>query len=59
LPCRPTLVIAEESKSWLKPDCWDDYYDGVNVVHADGGHFSVVAEPYCSIWIKELNRYEI
>ncbi len=58
LPHRPTLVIAEESRSWLKPDCWDDYYDGVNVVHADGGHFSVVAEPYCSTWIKELDRYE-
>ncbi|TRW90218.1 non-ribosomal peptide synthetase [Candidatus Methylobacter oryzae] len=54
LPCRPTLVIAEESRSWLKPDCWDDYYDGVNVVHAGGGHFSIVAEPYCSAWIKEI-----
>ncbi len=54
LPHRPTLIIAEESKSWLKPDCWDDYYDDVRVVHAGGGHFSVVAEPYCSQWLKEL-----
>jgi len=52
LPQRPTLVIAEESKNWLKPDCWDDYYDEVKVVYAGGGHFSVVAEPYCSEWMK-------
>jgi amino acid adenylation domain-containing protein len=54
LPHRATLIIAEESGSWLKPDCWDDYYDDVRVVHAGGGHFSVVAEPYCSQWLKEL-----
>ena len=54
LPHRPTLVIAEESKSWLKPNCWDDYYDDVRVVYAGGGHFSVVTEPYCSKWMKEL-----
>ncbi|MFZ2312022.1 MAG: amino acid adenylation domain-containing protein, partial [Methylobacter sp.] len=54
LPHRPTLIIAEESKSWLKPNCWDDYYDDVRVVYAGGGHFSVVTEPYCSKWMKEL-----
>ncbi|WP_196806537.1 non-ribosomal peptide synthetase [Methylobacter luteus] len=54
LPYRPTLIIAEESGSWLRPGCWDDYYDDVRVVHAGGGHFSVVAEPYCSQWLKEL-----
>jgi len=54
LPHRPTLVIAEESAGWLRPDCWDDYYDGVKVIHAGGGHYSVVAEPYCSKWLNEL-----
>lgn len=54
LPLRPTLVIAEESKDWLKPDCWDDYYDEIRVIQADGGHHSVVAEPNCSKWMEAL-----
>jgi thioesterase domain-containing protein len=54
LPYRPTLVIAEESRNWLKSDCWSDYFDDVKVIYADGGHFSVVAEPYCSKWMQEL-----
>ncbi len=54
LPYQPTLVIAEESQHWLKPDCWNDYYAAVQVVYSRGGHFSVVAEPYCSTWIHEL-----
>lgn len=56
LPYRPTLVIAEHSKEWLKPNSWNIYYDEVNVVHADGGHYSVVSEPYCSQWISALKN---
>jgi amino acid adenylation domain-containing protein len=54
LPYRPTLVIAEESQGWLKPNCWDDYYDSVRVVHARGAHMSVITEPYCSEWVNRL-----
>lgn len=54
LPCRPTLVIAEESKGWLKPDSWNDYYDEVRVIQSRGGHYTVVGEPYCSEWINAL-----
>jgi|GEM_PF-865664 len=54
LPHRPTLIIAEESERWLEPDCWNAYYDEVRIIHAGGGHYSVVAEPYCSKWLKEL-----
>jgi amino acid adenylation domain-containing protein len=54
LPHRATLVIAEESRGWLEPGCWDEYYDEVRVVHAGGGHYSVVAEPYCGQWLKDL-----
>ncbi|MDD1622737.1 MAG: amino acid adenylation domain-containing protein [Methylococcaceae bacterium] len=56
LPYRPTLVIAEESRCWLKTDCWADYYDEVRVVHAGGEHYSVVTEPYCANWMKELKH---
>ena len=54
LPFRSTLIIANESEHWLKPDCWDDYYEKVRVIKADGGHFSMISEPYCSQWIQAL-----
>ena len=54
LPHRATLIIAEESKNWLKPNSWDDYYADVRIVHADGGHFSIVTEASCSKWLKQL-----
>lgn len=54
LPYCPTLIIAEESQDWLKPNCWDNYYDDIRVVYAGGGHHSVVTEPYCSQWMSKV-----
>ncbi len=54
LPHQATLVIAKESINWLRPDCWDDYYNDVRIIHAGGGHHSVVTEPYCSKWMNDL-----
>ncbi|WFP48558.1 amino acid adenylation domain-containing protein [Methylomonas sp. EFPC3] len=55
LPYRVTLVIAEGSKGWLAANEWDDYFQAVNVIKAKGEHFTVVKQPYCAAWLRELN----
>lgn len=51
---KAVLVVAAESKGWLKPDSWDAYFDEVKVLEAEGGHYSLVAEPYCAEWLRTL-----
>ncbi|MEQ1639059.1 MAG: ATP-binding cassette domain-containing protein, partial [Methylococcales bacterium] len=55
LPYSMTLVIAEDSKRWLKANCWDAYFSNVRVIFAKGEHFSIVKKPDCLAWLQELS----
>ncbi|WGS87069.1 non-ribosomal peptide synthetase [Methylomonas sp. UP202] len=55
LPYSVTLVIADGSKGWLAANEWDDYYQTVNVIKAKGEHFTVVKQPFCAAWLRELS----
>ncbi|NOT85095.1 MAG: ATP-binding cassette domain-containing protein, partial [Methylococcaceae bacterium] len=55
LPYSITLVIAEDSKRWLKANCWDAYFAKVRVIYAQGEHFSVVKQPDCAAWLQQLS----
>lgn len=52
------LIIAEDSRGWLKPKAWNKYYQNVEVYYAKGDHLSVVMEPHCSAWIKQLSAQD-
>ena len=52
------LIIAEDSRGWLKPKAWIKYFDSIEVHYAKGDHLSVVMEPHCSAWIKQLSAQD-
>ena len=52
------LIIAEDSRGWLKPKVWTKYFENVEVHYAKGDHLSVVTEPHCSAWIKQLSAQD-
>lgn len=48
------FVIAEESKNWLLPHSWDAHYAQVEVLYANGGHYSMLRKNHCQQWINQL-----
>ena len=54
LPQRLTLVVADGSKGWLNKNCWDPYFEQVRVISTPGDHMSIVRQPDCDPWLKQL-----
>lgn len=52
------LVIAEQSKKWLKAHSWNRHFQRVDVVYSPGDHLSLVTSPQCKNWIKQLHQQE-
>lgn len=37
---------------------WSQYFEQVEVIDVEGDHFSIIREPYCSKWVKEITFYK-
>ncbi|MDX6191629.1 SDR family NAD(P)-dependent oxidoreductase [Flavobacterium sp. Fl-318] len=37
---------------------WSQYFEEVEVIEVEGDHFSIIREPYCSKWVKEITFYK-
>ena len=53
------LVIAEESRSWLDPSEWKDYFRHIQVHYALGDHMSIVKRPDCLRWTREIRSAKV
>lgn len=37
---------------------WSPYFENVEVLDVEGDHFSIIREPHCSKWVKEITFYK-
>lgn len=37
---------------------WSPYFEQVEVIDVEGDHFSIIREPHCSKWVKEITFYK-
>jgi acyl transferase domain-containing protein/NADPH:quinone reductase-like Zn-dependent oxidoreductase/thioesterase domain-containing protein/SAM-dependent methyltransferase/aryl carrier-like protein len=37
---------------------WSQYFEEVEVIDVEGDHFSIIREPYCSKWVREITFYK-
>ncbi|WP_165223865.1 non-ribosomal peptide synthetase [Aquisphaera insulae] len=49
-----TLVVAEQSRSWMDRRAWGDYFKGIRVVETAGDHLSIVRRQDCRRWIERV-----
>lgn len=37
---------------------WGKYFEDIEVIDAEGSHFSIIREPHCSEWVKQITFYK-
>lgn len=50
------LVVAKDNIGWFNDQCWSPYYKDVQVYYSPGDHLSMIREPHCLSWLKEIKR---